>query len=107
MQAARTDTEVTMKRHGSSIGLRTLPASMIYWTLRRSSLTRIYELPNIEISEAFLKLREEARCRLQVPDKLNDGLNLILNTNLMYFSTPQKGRVLFPEGHVLLCFGAE
>lgn len=64
----------------------------------QASLTRIYELPNIEISEAFLKLREEARCRLQVPDKLNDGLNLILNTNLMYFSTPQKAEFYSLKG---------
>ena len=56
----------------------------------QQSLTKIYELPNIEISEAFLKLREEARCRLQVPERLVDGLNLINNTNLIYFSTPQK-----------------
>ena len=64
----------------------------------QASLTKIYELPNIEISEAFLKLREEARCRLQVPDKLHDGLNLINNTNLMYFSTPQKAEFYTLKG---------
>ncbi|KAH8118563.1 FAT-domain-containing protein [Phellopilus nigrolimitatus] len=62
------------------------------------SLTKIYELPNIEISEAFLKLREEARCRLQVPEKLLEGLNLINNTNLMYFSTPQKAEFYTLKG---------
>ncbi|KAI5124824.1 hypothetical protein M0805_005454 [Coniferiporia weirii] len=61
-------------------------------------LTKIYELPNIEISEAFLKLREEARCRLQVPEKMLDGLNLINNTNLMYFSTPQKAEFYTLKG---------
>ncbi|THH03836.1 hypothetical protein EW145_g5969 [Phellinidium pouzarii] len=61
-------------------------------------LTRIYELPNIEISEAFLKLREEARCRLQVPEKMLEGLNLINNTNLMYFSTPQKAEFYTLKG---------
>lgn len=64
----------------------------------QASLTKIYELPNIEISEAFLKLREEARCRLQVPEKLHDGLNLINNTNLMYFSTPQKAEFYTLKG---------
>ena len=64
----------------------------------QASLTRIYELPNIEISEAFLKLREEARCRLQVPDKLHDGLNLINNTNLLYFSNPQKAEFYTLKG---------
>lgn len=64
----------------------------------QQSLTRIYELPNIEISEAFLKLREEARCRLQVPERMVDGLNLINNTNLVYFSTPQKAEFYTLKG---------
>lgn len=64
----------------------------------QTMLTKIYELPNIEISEAFLKLREEARCRLQVPERMLDGLNLINNTNLMYFSTPQKSEFYTLKG---------
>ena len=64
----------------------------------QQSLTRIYELPNIEISEAFLKLREEARCRLQVPERILDGLNLINNTNLSYFSSPQKSEFYTLKG---------
>jgi transformation/transcription domain-associated protein len=36
-----------------------------------TSLSRIYMLPNIEISRAFLKLREQARCHYQVPSELN------------------------------------
>ncbi|KAF9230624.1 FAT domain-containing protein [Melanogaster broomeanus] len=35
-----------------------------------SSLNKIYTLPNIEISEAFLKLREQARCHYQKPNDL-------------------------------------
>lgn len=54
------------------------------------SLNKIYTLPNIEISEAFLKLREQARCHFQKPGELAQGLEVINNTNLMYFSTPQK-----------------
>ena len=64
----------------------------------QQALTKIYELPNIEISEAFLKLREEARCRLQVPERMVDGLNLINNTNLVYFSTPQKAEFYTLKG---------
>ncbi|KIJ57798.1 hypothetical protein HYDPIDRAFT_34782, partial [Hydnomerulius pinastri MD-312] len=39
-----------------------------------SSLNKIYTLPNIEISEAFLKLREQARCHYQKPNDLSAGL---------------------------------
>jgi transformation/transcription domain-associated protein len=63
-----------------------------------ASLIRIYQLPNIEISEAFLKLREEARCHLQVPEKLNEGLTLINNTNLTYFSNMQKAEFYTLKG---------
>jgi hypothetical protein len=33
-------------------------------------LSRIYTLPNIEIQEAFLKLREQAKCHYQNPKEL-------------------------------------
>ncbi|RDB22695.1 Transcription-associated protein 1 [Hypsizygus marmoreus] len=55
-----------------------------------TSLTKIYTLPNIEISEAFLKLREQARCHYQKPNDLQAGLEVINNTNLMFFSASQK-----------------
>ncbi|TFY60353.1 hypothetical protein EVJ58_g5210 [Rhodofomes roseus] len=55
-----------------------------------SQLNKIYTLPNIEISEAFLKLREQARCHYQKPGDLQAGLEVINNTNLIYFSTTQK-----------------
>ncbi|KAG8901590.1 hypothetical protein FRB99_005203 [Tulasnella sp. 403] len=55
-----------------------------------TSLAKIYTLPNIEISEAFLKLREQARCHYQNPNELHAGLEVINNTNLMYFSNSQK-----------------
>jgi len=55
-----------------------------------NSLNKIYTLPNIEISEAFLKLREQARCHYQRPNDLQAGLDVINNTNLMYFSAAQK-----------------
>jgi transformation/transcription domain-associated protein len=55
-----------------------------------NSLNKIYTLPNIEISEAFLKLREQARCYYQTPSELHMGMDVINNTNLMYFSNPQK-----------------
>ncbi|KAI6035416.1 hypothetical protein F5J12DRAFT_25544 [Pisolithus orientalis] len=63
-----------------------------------SSLNKIYTLPNIEISEAFLKLREQARCHYQKPSDLVAGLEVINNTNLMYFSNPQKAEFFTLKG---------
>ncbi|KAI9001012.1 atypical/PIKK/TRRAP protein kinase [Trametes punicea] len=63
-----------------------------------TSLNRIYTLPNIEISEAFLKLREQARCHYQKPGDLQAGLEVINNTNLMYFSSSQKAEFYTLKG---------
>ncbi|KAF8138723.1 FAT domain-containing protein [Boletus edulis] len=63
-----------------------------------SSLNKIYTLPNIEISEAFLKLREQARCHYQKPNDLQAGLEVINNTNLMYFSNAQKAEFFTLKG---------
>ncbi|KAI0698576.1 hypothetical protein BC835DRAFT_1541792 [Cytidiella melzeri] len=63
-----------------------------------NSLNKIYTLPNIEISEAFLKLREQARCHYQKPGDLAAGLEVINNTNLMYFSTEQKAEFYMLKG---------
>jgi len=61
-------------------------------------LNKIYTLPNIEISEAFLKLREQARCHYQKPNDLQAGLEVINNTNLLYFSTAQKAEFYTLKG---------
>ncbi|KAK4155966.1 hypothetical protein C8A00DRAFT_13045 [Chaetomidium leptoderma] len=66
-----------------------------------SQLSRIYTLPNIEIQEAFLKLREQARCHYQNPDELTNGLEVINNTNLNYFSAPQKAEFYTLKGMFL------
>ena len=55
-----------------------------------SQLSKIYTLPNIEIQEAFLKLREQAKCHYQNKNELNSGLEVINNTNLSYFAAQQK-----------------
>ncbi|KAF9224621.1 FAT-domain-containing protein [Gyrodon lividus] len=59
-----------------------------------SSLNRIYTLPNIEISEAFLNLREQAHCYYQKPNDLQVGLKMINNINLKYSSNSQKAEFL-------------
>jgi transformation/transcription domain-associated protein len=70
-----------------------------------TSLNKIYTLPNIEISEAFLKLREQAKCHYQKPNDLQAGLEVINNTNLMYFSTAQKAEFFTLKGLFHARFG--
>ncbi|KAJ2158406.1 transcription-associated protein 1 [Coemansia sp. RSA 552] len=69
------------------------------------SLTRIYTLPNIEIQEAFLKLREQAKCYYHRPQELQSGLDVISNTNLMYFSRGQKAEFFTLKGQFLAKLG--
>ncbi|KAL3477677.1 hypothetical protein BJX99DRAFT_257277 [Aspergillus californicus] len=66
-----------------------------------SQLSRIYTLPNIEIQEAFLKLREQAKCHYQNPKELNSGLDVINNTNLNYFGAQQKAEFYTLKGMFL------
>lgn len=64
-------------------------------------LTRIYQLPNIEIQEAFLKLKEQVKCHYQNPNELNTGLDVISNTNLVYFAAQQKAEFFTLKGMFL------
>lgn len=64
-------------------------------------LNRIYTLPNIEIQEAFLKLREQAKCHFQNTSELNSGLEVINNTNLNYFGQNQKAEFFTLKGMFL------
>lgn len=66
-----------------------------------SQLSRIYTLPNIEIQEAFLKLREQAKCHYQNPTELTSGLDVINNTNLNYFGLQQKAEFFTLKGMFL------
>ncbi|KAH8177248.1 FAT domain-containing protein [Sarocladium implicatum] len=66
-----------------------------------SQLSRIYTLPNIEIQEAFLKLREQAKCHYENADELSSGLDVINNTNLNYFSPQQKAEFYTLKGMFL------
>jgi transformation/transcription domain-associated protein len=70
-----------------------------------TSLNKIYTLPNIEITEAFLKLREQARCHYQKPNDLQAGLEVINQTNLMYFSVSQKAEFYTLKGMFHARFG--
>lgn len=66
-----------------------------------NQLARIYTLPNIEIQEAFLKLREQAKCHYQNMNELTTGLDVISNTNLVYFGTVQKAEFFTLKGMFL------
>ncbi|KAI8370186.1 hypothetical protein EDC96DRAFT_563874 [Choanephora cucurbitarum] len=66
-----------------------------------SQLTKIYTLPNIEIQEAYTKLREQAKCYYKNPAELTAGLDLINNTNLGYFSPQQKAEFFTLKGQFL------
>ncbi|KAF2467993.1 uncharacterized protein BDR25DRAFT_266462 [Lindgomyces ingoldianus] len=68
-------------------------------------LSRIYTLPNIEIQEAFLKLREQAKCHYQNRTELNSGLDVINNTNLNYFGPQQKAEFYTLKGMFLAKLG--
>jgi transformation/transcription domain-associated protein len=72
-----------------------------------SSLTKIYTLPNIEIQEAFLKLREQAKSHFQQnsPNELAQGLEVINNTNLMFFAAPQKAEFFTLKGMFMAKLG--
>ncbi|KAI9333573.1 hypothetical protein BDR26DRAFT_909001 [Obelidium mucronatum] len=70
-----------------------------------SSLTKIYTLPNIEIPEAFYKLREQAKCHFHSPLEYPTGLDVINNTNLHYFSKPQSAEFFTLKGVFLSKMG--
>ena len=72
-----------------------------------SQLGKIYTLPNIEIQEAFLKLREQAKCHYQNPAELNSGLEVINNTNLNYFGAQQKAEFFTLKGMFLAKLNAK
>ena len=66
-----------------------------------NQLSRIYTLPNIEIQEAILKLREQAKCHYQNPSEHTSGLDVINNTNLSYFGHQQKAEFFTLKGMFL------
>lgn len=72
-----------------------------------SQLTKIYTLPNIEIQEAFLKLREQAKCHYQSANEMHTGLDVISNTNLVYFGAPQKAEFFTLKGMFLAKLGVQ
>lgn len=61
-------------------------------------LSKIYKLPNIEVQEAFLKLKEQFKCYYKNENDLDNGLKVISSTNLVYFNTQQKSEFFTLKG---------
>ncbi|CAI2169805.1 6786_t:CDS:10 [Funneliformis geosporum] len=70
-------------------------------------LQHIYSLPNIEIQEAFLKLREQTKCHYQNPGEVSAALDVINNTNLNYFGPQQKAEFHTLRGMILAKLGRD
>ncbi|KAJ1517420.1 hypothetical protein HMI55_007110 [Coelomomyces lativittatus] len=70
-------------------------------------LRKVYTLPNIEIQEAFLKLREQAKCYLFDSAEHKAGLDMINNTNLVFFNNQQKAEFYTLKGKFLAYLGQE
>ncbi|KNC98645.1 histone acetyltransferase TRA1 [Spizellomyces punctatus DAOM BR117] len=101
-------------------GVRDNPSSVAFrgyhetaWTINRfahvarkhqlidvcnDSLSKIYTLPNIEIHEAFFKLREQAKSYFVNATDYATGLDVINNTNLLYFNPQQKAEFFALKG---------
>eukprot|EP01087_Luapelamoeba_hula_P021045 TRINITY_DN7293_c0_g1_i1.p1 TRINITY_DN7293_c0_g1~~TRINITY_DN7293_c0_g1_i1.p1 ORF type:complete len:1163 (-),score=108.11 TRINITY_DN7293_c0_g1_i1:76-3108(-) len=78
-----------------------------------TSLNKIIYLPNIEIQDAFVKLREQVKCYFQMPAHYRTGLDIINSTNLDFFGNAQKaeffqlkGEFLHKMGYMELANGA-
>jgi len=69
------------------------------------ALLKIYTLPNIEIFDAFLKLKEQAKCYLQSNAELSAGLEVVNNTNLSYFHVAQRAEFFALKGIFLTRLG--
>lgn len=70
-----------------------------------SALSRIYALPNIEVPEAFFKLREQAKCYMNKPKSLPLALDVINATNLGFFHTLQKAEFFALKADVMSRLG--
>ncbi|KAL7750961.1 transcription-associated protein 1 [Sorochytrium milnesiophthora] len=68
-------------------------------------LPKIYTLPNIEIVEAFLKLKEQCKCYLENPGEYIIALDVINNTNMVYFDKQQKAEFYALKGRFLAYLG--
>ncbi|CAM8985650.1 unnamed protein product [Rhodiola kirilowii] len=65
-------------------------------------LEKMYGHSTMEVQEAFVKIREQAKAYLEMQGELTTGLNLINSTNLEYFSVKHKAEIFRLKGDFLL-----
>nr|XP_029116772.1 transformation/transcription domain-associated protein isoform X3 [Elaeis guineensis] len=65
-------------------------------------LDKMYGHSTMEVQEAFVKIREQAKAYLEMKGELTSGLNLINNTNLEYFPIKHKAEIFHLKGDFLL-----
>ncbi|KAG8383733.1 hypothetical protein BUALT_Bualt04G0044600 [Buddleja alternifolia] len=70
-----------------------------------SVLEKMYGHSTMEVQEAFVKIREQAKAYLEMKGELTSGLNLINSTNLEYFTAKHKAEILRLKGDFLLKLG--
>ena len=72
-----------------------------------NSLSKIYTLPDIEIRDAFVKLREQVKCYFSLKPYYHTGLEIINSTNLEYFGAQQKAEFFQLKGEFLSKMGKQ
>ncbi|KAI5172554.1 transformation/transcription domain-associated protein [Nematocida sp. LUAm3] len=65
-----------------------------------TNLENIYTLPNIEISDAYMKLEEHTKCYIKMKE-YSAGLELLGMTNLNYFTPVQKSGIFLLRAQLL------
>ncbi|CAN0918697.1 Transcription-associated protein 1 [Linum grandiflorum] len=65
-------------------------------------LEKLYGHSTMEVQEAFVKIREQAKAYLEMRGELTSGLNLISSTNLEYFPVKHKAEIFRLKGDFLL-----
>ncbi|XP_074308594.1 transcription-associated protein 1-like isoform X2 [Silene latifolia] len=65
-------------------------------------LEKMYGHSTMEVQEAFVKIREQAKAYLEMKGELTRGLNLINSTNLEYFPVKHKAEIFRLKGDFLL-----
>ncbi|XVE82488.1 hypothetical protein DITRI_Ditri16bG0008800 [Diplodiscus trichospermus] len=65
-------------------------------------LEKMYGHSTMEVQEAFVKIREQAKAYLNMKGELTSGLNLINSTNLEYFPMKHKAEIYRIKGDFLL-----
>ena len=64
----------------------------------KSIINTLYGFNAMEVQEAFVKIREQAKAFLQQPEQLMNGLNLLNAQNLEYFQPHHQAELFRMRG---------